>query len=236
MVPSVRMPRVYEHIVDEIEGAIYDGRLQRGDKLPPERQLVRQFHASRVAVREALRTLEHRGLLDVRQGAAGGHFIRDVDSRLLRRDFHRLLRLGRVTVGQLTEARVLIEPEIARLAALRATDADLKLLGGAIAERRELTEAGRHPRALGIDFHRLVAEAAKNPVHAVVIHAVMDVEADVVTAGIELSDVDNAAVDRAHQEIFDAIAAREPSRARAAMERHVVDVQRRLSSARGEMI
>ena len=74
MFGTVRTPRVYEQIVAQIERAIYDGRLAHGDKLPPERQLVREFGASRVAVREALRALEHRGLVDVRQGSAGGYF------------------------------------------------------------------------------------------------------------------------------------------------------------------
>ena len=79
MFSSVRTPRVYEHIVAQIERAIFEGRLQQGDKLPAERQLVREFGASRVAVREALRALEHRGLVEVRQGSAGGYFIREMD-------------------------------------------------------------------------------------------------------------------------------------------------------------
>ena len=86
MFSSVRTPRVYEHIVAQIERAIFDGRLQQGDKLPAERQLVREFGASRVAVREALRALEHRGLVEVRQGSAGGYFIRELDAGPLVRD------------------------------------------------------------------------------------------------------------------------------------------------------
>src|SRR5258708_39683206 len=87
MFRAVRTPRVYEHIVAQIERAIYEGRLAHGDKLPPERQLVREFGASRVAVREALRTLEHRGLVEVRQGSAGGHFLRELDPPPVRRGF-----------------------------------------------------------------------------------------------------------------------------------------------------
>jgi DNA-binding FadR family transcriptional regulator len=94
MFTSVRTPRVYEHIVGQIEQAIFEGRLSSGDRLPPERELVRQFRASRVAVREALRTMEHRGLVEVRHGSSGGHFVRQVDTGLLRRDFAMLLRLG----------------------------------------------------------------------------------------------------------------------------------------------
>src|SRR5918994_245141 len=71
MLPSVGAPRVYHHIVAHIERAIYDRTLACGDKLPSERELGRRFGASRVAVREALRALEYRGLLEVRQGSAG---------------------------------------------------------------------------------------------------------------------------------------------------------------------
>src|SRR5206468_9611530 len=86
MFGAVRAPRVYEHIVAQIERAIYEGRFAHGDKLPPERQLVREFGASRVAVREALRALEHRGLVEVRQGSAGGYFIRELDAMPVVRD------------------------------------------------------------------------------------------------------------------------------------------------------
>src|SRR5213082_2547024 len=106
----VRAPRVYEHIVAQIERAIYEGRLAHGDKLPPERQLVREFAASRVAVR---------------QGSAGGYFIREVDDTPVVRDLSTLFRLGRVSLAQLAEARALIEPESARLAASRITDHEL---------------------------------------------------------------------------------------------------------------
>src|SRR5438477_49489 len=176
MFRAVRTPRVYEHIVAQIERAIYEGRLAHGDKLPPERQLVREFGTSRVAVREALRALEHRGLLEVRQGATGGYFVRAADTGLLLRDLHTLLRLGRVSVAHLLEARLLVEPDVARLAALRASDADLKRLHQALDERTEVGPSGTPWRILDLGFHRLVAEAAKNPVHTLLTHALMDLE------------------------------------------------------------
>jgi GntR family transcriptional repressor for pyruvate dehydrogenase complex len=228
MFSSVRTPRVYEHIVRQVERAIFEGRLRTGDRLPPERELVHQFRASRVAVREALRTLEHRGLIAVRHGSSGGHFVCHVDTGLLRRDFATLLRLARVSVAHLLETRLLIEPEVARLAADRATDVDLKALGTALAERAALMAGGGPPRPLDIGFHRLVAAAARNPVHAVLTDALMDLEAEVVGSRIELTAEDQAAVGAAHGEILEAIAAREGERARAAMQGHIVDVQRRL--------
>jgi GntR family transcriptional regulator, transcriptional repressor for pyruvate dehydrogenase complex len=229
---AVRAPRVYEHIAEQIERAIFDGRLQAGDKLSPERQLVREFGTSRVAVREALRTLEHRGLLEVRQGATGGYFVRTADVGLLLRDFRTLLRLGRVSVAHLLEARLLVEPEVARLAAVRVTEADLKVLQQAIDERSVVAPSGSPPRMLDITFHRLVAEAAKNPVHALLANALMDLEAELVIPRIDLSMDDSREIDRAHRSIFEAVGMRDPSRARAAMEAHIVDLQRRLR--RGE--
>ena len=228
MFSSVRTPRVYEHIVEQIEAAIFEGRLGCGDRLPPERELVRQFRASRVAVREALRTLEHRGLIDVRHGSSGGHFVRAVDVGLLRRDFTTLLRLGRVAVAQLTEARLFIEPELARLAARRASDEDVKALRGALEERADVVRGGGHPRLHDLAFHRLVGGVARSPVHSLVVDTVMDLEYHAVGPRPALSADDTAEVATAHREIFEAILKRQPERAGELMEAHIVDVQRRL--------
>jgi GntR family transcriptional repressor for pyruvate dehydrogenase complex len=216
MFTSVRAPRVYEHIVEQVERAIFAGRLRSGDRLPPERELVHQFRASRVAVREALRTLEHRGLVEVRHGSSGGHFVRHVDAGLLRRDFSTLFRLARISLTQLTEARLMVEPEIARLAAERATGTDLELLRAAVDGR-----AGKD------GFHRLIAAAARNPVHAVLVDALNDVGPRPCVGEDDETTV-------AHKTIFAAVAARQSEQARMAMATHVVDVQRRLGRARSE--
>jgi len=220
-----RAPRVYEQIVAHVERSIYDGGLQPGQKLPPERQLARDLKASRVAVREALRTLELRGLVEVRQGSTGGYFVREVDERPLVRDFTTLFRLGRVSRAQLIEARRLIEPEVAFLAAQRATDADVKTLLAAVEQR---AAAGADSRRFDLDFHRLLAEAARNPVHSVVIHALMRLEAEVVVPTLRFTDADNAELESAHRRILEAIAARKAGEARAIMATHIEDVQARL--------
>jgi GntR family transcriptional regulator, transcriptional repressor for pyruvate dehydrogenase complex len=228
MPATVRAPRVYEQIVGHIERAIYEGRLRQGQKLPPERQLARDLKASRVAVREALRTLELRGLVDVRQGSTGGYFVREVDDRPLVRDFETLFRLGRVSWSQLVEARRLIEPEVAALAAQRATEVDIKNLGAALDQRWEQAGAGLPIRASYLEFHRALAEAARNPVHAVITHALIELEAEVLVPSPDLSEADNLQVDAAHRRIFDAIAAGKADEARAAMIAHIDDAQARL--------
>jgi DNA-binding FadR family transcriptional regulator len=223
-------PRVHHPIVAHLERAIYDGRLTCGDRLPSERELCRRFGASRVAVREALRALEYRGLLEVRQGSAGGHFVRTMDASVVSRDFHTLLRLGRVTAAQLTEARLMMEPEVARLAADRATDVDLKELRAALDERSALVATGRDPRDVDLDFHRRLALAARNPVHALAIHALMDLESELVAPRGLLSAVDRAEVVAAHHDLLEALEARDGARAREIMRAHICDVQRRLDA------
>ena len=233
MFSSVRTPRVYEHIVAQIERAIFEGRLQQGDKLPAERQLVREFGASRVAVREALRALEHRGLVEVRQGSAGGYFIREMDAGPVVRGFQTLFRLGHVSLAQLVEARALVEPESARLAAIRASEPDLKAVLAALDARTETGAAGRRRRSLDAEFHRLVAAAARNPVHAVLTNALTALEANLVSHRPDLSAEDDAAIVGAHRRIYDAIAERDGDAARSAMHAHILDVEQRLGRVSG---
>jgi GntR family transcriptional regulator, transcriptional repressor for pyruvate dehydrogenase complex len=228
MFGAVRTPRVYEHIVAQIERAIYEGRLAHRDKLPPERQLVREFGASRVAVREALRALEHRGLVEVRQGSSGGYFIREVDATPLVRDLSTLFRLGRVSLAQLAEARALLEPESARLAAMRISDHELKRLGECLEARTQPGLTSRRRRGLDAEFHRLVAVAARNPIHAAVTHALTALEVKVAAQRPELTTEDDTEIIGAHLAIHDAIARRHADAARAAMHAHILDVERRL--------
>ena len=220
-----RAPRVYEQIVSHIERTIYEGRLRQGQKLPPERQLARDLKASRVAVREALRTLELRGLVEVRQGSTGGYFVREADDRPLVRDFATLFRLGRVSRAQLIEARRLIEPEVAFLAAQRASETDLKELAAAVDQRDAEAASGGEPRRFDLEFHRLLADAARNPVHAVVTHALMALEAEVIAPHVRMSEADSAEVNAAHRRIVEAIAARKAGEARVIMAAHIEEVQ-----------
>jgi len=227
---SAGAPRVYQQIVAHIERSIYEGAVASGDKLPSERELGKRFGASRVAVREALRALEHRGLLEVRQGSCGGHFVRPMDASVVSRDFRTLMRLGRLTAAQLTEARLMMEPEVARLAAERATDLDIKDMHAALDERFAIVAGGRDPRDLDLDFHRRIALAARNPVHAVAIHALMDLESEIAAPRGLLADEDRAEVEAAHGALLRAIATRDGAAAARIMREHIADVQRRVDA------
>ena len=126
--------RVSETIARRIQRAISTGKLEPGEKLPAERDLAKKLSVSRVSVREAYRSLAELGLLSVKRGAEGGAFISDVDHQPVTRSLSLMLRLGRTSHEELTEARVLLEPPIARLAALRANAEDIRRLEELVAK------------------------------------------------------------------------------------------------------
>jgi len=146
------------------------------------------------------------------------------------RDLSTLFRLGRVSLAQLAEARALIEPESARLAASRITDHELKTLGACLEARTQAGLTSRRRRGLDAEFHRTVVAAARNPVHAAVTHALTALEVKLAARRSELTPADDAEIFAAHLGIHDAIARRDGEAARAAMHAHILDVERRLDA------
>ena len=184
MLASVgRRGRVSETIVRRIKKQISDGRLAAGHKLPAEREMARQFKTSRVSVREASRSLEELGVLRIRRGADGGAFIAKMDHEPVLRSLALVLGLAKTSHKELTEARMLIEPPIARLAAQRARKEDISRLKRAL-QQEEQEAAGRAGpfRPTGSQFHRLIAACARNLPLIVLMNAVADLTADAASA------------------------------------------------------
>src|SRR6266498_3634623 len=126
MFEPVKNQRISDEILRQIRDAVMSGKFQVGDRLPNERTLAEQFAASRTSVREALRGLEQQGVIYTKKGVNGGAFVADVDHRLVSRPFQTLLKLRKVSINNIAEARLIFEPEAARLAAQRATARDLQ--------------------------------------------------------------------------------------------------------------
>ena len=222
--------RVSEAIVRRIKDQMSKGRLVAGHKLPAEREMARQFKTSRVSVREAYRSLEDLGVLRIRRGADGGAFIMQVDHEPVLRSLSLVLGLGKTPHRQLTEARMLIEPPIAQLAAIRARKEDVAQLERVL--RQEEEEAARETgpfRPTDSRFHRTVADCTRNLPLIVLMNALADLTADVAS----VLDASTRARHRLmncqfHREIFDAIRQHDGDAAYAIMGRHVGDIQRRV--------
>src|SRR4030042_1287639 len=121
-----RSTSLYEDVVNEIKKAILSGKYKTGDALPSETELARQFGVSRPVIREEIRVLQSRGFLEIRRGTTGGAFVRELYQLPFMEDFADLIRYRRVKVDDLARARLLLEPEVCRLAAQNASQKSLR--------------------------------------------------------------------------------------------------------------
>src|SRR5712691_10060292 len=221
-----RRGRVSESIARRIQRAISGGKLEPGEKLPAERDLAKRLNVSRVSVREAYRSLEELGLLQVKRGAVGGAVISDVDHGPVGRGLSLMLRLGRTSHAELTEARLLLEPPIARLAALRAGQKDIERLQDMLAKQEQALKGNGNPRRYDMQFHRLVAEAAKNLPLMIVMNSLADLELEAISA-IDISPSVKKHTITFHRSIVEAIRHADGEEAYEIMLRHILDVQSR---------
>lgn len=166
----VQTRRTFEEAVEQIAEKVKLGELAVGDRLPSERALAEQMQISRPTLREAVKVLSDSGLVEVRRGAAGGIFVATelVPPELLLS--RREMRIGEV--AQVLEARRLLEPRVAELAAQRGTEDAFEAMEATIAAQRQLVAAGsilaegREDRFLALDvrFHLALARASGNEV------------------------------------------------------------------------
>src|SRR5438105_12216821 len=115
---AVRTSRLYEQIVQQIEDSILKGTLKTGDQLPAERELAQQFGVSRTAVREAVKALSEKGLVEAYSGR--GTFVTNGTSQAIRHSLDLMMRINQQDgLAHLVEVREILEPEIAAMAAIR---------------------------------------------------------------------------------------------------------------------
>jgi GntR family transcriptional repressor for pyruvate dehydrogenase complex len=162
MYKVVQTSRLYEQIVQQIEDSIVKGALKEGDQLPAERELAQQFGVSRTAVREAVKTLREKGLVEAYAGR--GTFVTNGSAHSMRQTLDRMVRSGSSdSKVHLAEVREILEPEIAAMAAHRADEDMLSAMREAIT----VMDATRlDPEGFiegDLDFHLALAEAAGNP-------------------------------------------------------------------------
>ena len=121
MYTPIHSGRLYEQIVAQIETRILNGELRPGDKLPSERELAEQFGVSQTAIREAMKALTQKGLVEIHPGR--GTYVTDSTSQAIRHSIDLLVKIGSEDgIRDLVEVREIIEPEIAGLAAFRASE------------------------------------------------------------------------------------------------------------------
>lgn len=201
------------------EDLVRDG-VEAGTTLPSEAVMMQQYDVGRATLREALRVLEARGLIEVKAGRSGGPVVRNLDASELAKALALLLRLSESSVREVVEAREVVEPALAAQAALNRTDDDIERIRAAQAS---VAAAVGDEDAFSLhnrDFHERIAAASGNrPMH--LFWQAIGSIADGHVAGIRYRRGDRLAGSQAHERIVAAIVARDADAAASAMSLHV---------------
>jgi GntR family transcriptional repressor for pyruvate dehydrogenase complex len=221
---QIKLQKASDLIVKEIWKMILAGKLKPGDKLPPEHKLVERFGVSKVTLREALQTLENYGHITRKRGTSGGSIVLDIAPTQGISLIATFMSLTNLPVSKLMEARCLIEPSIARLAAEKIDAAGEAQIRELLARHAaDLAEHGGSK--CGWEFYILIAEIGGNPVLKVIeellIRLFMDAEFALSIGDIGMSPEEvayNAEVLKANTTIAETLFARDPERAERAID------------------
>jgi GntR family transcriptional repressor for pyruvate dehydrogenase complex len=225
--PAIARKRVANEAIDRIKSMIVRGELHAYDRLPPERDLADLLGVSRPTLREAIRALIAMQILESRHGE--GTFVTSLDPELLAEPIDFLLRLDEHSIVDLFEARQVLEPRLARLAAERASGDDLQALDRL--SREYYLNLGDFDACSRIDmeFHQRVARAARNPILAALLVSIRALGQESRSrTGHSKATRQIAAAD--HETISAAVSQGDAERAERAMAEHLEHMLRSLAN------
>jgi len=223
MYTPIQSERLYQRIVEQIEHRIVAGDLKVGDQLPSERELGEQFAVSRTAVREAVKALREKGLLEVLPGK--GTFIRNGTPGAMRSSLGLIMKFGAQNgSSHLVEVREILEPEIAALAATRITDEFIAAMSEAVKTMDTALDNVEVFVEADLDFHLALAEATQNPLIPILMDSVIDLLREqrkrigLVDGGLQRGQFH-------HKKILEAVIRRDSQAARQSMQDHLEQVR-----------
>jgi GntR family transcriptional repressor for pyruvate dehydrogenase complex len=226
VVAPIERRKVYELVAERLGEQIGAG-LAVGAPLPPERELAETYAVGRSSVREALRMLESRGLIESR---GNGTFVAASPGSPLGRSLGLLIASDQGGARELFEVRRVLECEAAALAAVRRTNEQLKRLEQAIDEMEAALDSHDDYIAADIGFHLVIAQATGNRVIVHLMHAIRDQLLDLFGTVFHVPGGPQRSVDQ-HRQIASAISMHQPERARQLMHEHISRVERELDES-----
>jgi DNA-binding FadR family transcriptional regulator len=208
---QVRPVRLYQRIVEQIEGALAQGELKPGERLPSERELVTQFGASRSTVREALRVLESNGVVRSRPGDPNGPEILPFSTQGLTKQITRLTQVDEVGLGELISFRMILDGSANMLAARLRTQDELASMEATIEVMRETIDLGYEEFSeADVAFHDAIARVSRNSLIQVCNQVVRGVVLSLISDKISRSRNSKALMRQSlhhHEEVLEAIRA-----------------------------
>jgi len=229
MFKSVKSDKVSEHITEQVRKAIFEGSLKPGDKLPPEKKLIETFHVSKATLREALRSLEVLGFLEIRKGVSGGAFVTEIDMKKARDSFTNFLLFKNLSLSNLSEVRLILEPYVAEKAALSINEEGLETLKKLNKECEYILkhDIPIESRKNEIEYHRIIGSVSGNPILMFILDFVENLLIDTKEI-LQPSKEFSQKVLNAHKRIYKALSERDPKKAREEMIKHVREVAKDL--------
>lgn len=236
---KAKQNRIYQDVVEQIQTAILEGQIQPGERLPSERDLCEMFQTSRGTLREALRILEQKSLIEIRLGISGGAYVKDANAELMAENLAMLIRSQNISLEHLAEFREGVEGTVTALAAARSTAADnkkLALLVDEAAREREKGMAGWNS-FVQVDekIHTEIARIAGNPLYNFVLHSI---HANIHRYYDKFLTVGEIEMEENFQDlllIVESIAGQEPERARQLAVEHVRRFTRYMESKKRQI-
>jgi GntR family transcriptional regulator, transcriptional repressor for pyruvate dehydrogenase complex len=218
----VKRTKVYAEVASQIRRLIADGRIKPGDLLPPERELAEIFGVSRTSVRDAIRILEMRGLVAPRHGEGTVVLQDPVDAVVS--PLADALTESRDLTADLFDMRRILEPPLARVAALRATKDDIEALAEILERQADRVRAGEVAIEEDTAFHYRVTMVSKNQVIPKVMDVVMDLLKESRVRSLDGASRAQKSLE-GHRQILDAIKRRDGEAAAGRMREHIEEIE-----------
>ncbi|SDG84569.1 FadR/GntR family transcriptional regulator [Microbacterium pygmaeum] len=221
MVDKIRAPKSFDLLAQRLREAILSGEIAEGDSLPPERELVEQTGLTRGSVREALKQLSAEGLVQTRPGRFGGNTVTLPGKDIMTNSLNQFVRGRRMPLRTLNETREVLEPALARLAAVHRTEDDLarirRLHDDLVAASGDFHQFSR----VNVKWHNAVAAASGNDVLSAVLEALsFGVTVSTTVDAYDTEDTRQQVI-RVHSKIVEAIEQHDGERAERHMRQHL---------------
>lgn len=212
-----------ERVRQQLEDLIVSGSLKPGDQFPSESHVGKMLGVSRTVVREAMRLLSAKGLVEARGGS--GIYVRELNSSMMRDPIDLLLRCRAIRVEDIVEVRAVIEVHLAGLAAQRATSEDIAAMGETIEQLRKDNLTPLEYAEIDIAFHTHLAVAAGNPLFGILSQSITAVIVEPIRSEYERRDSAPKDAIREHSQILDRVKARDAEGARQAMAESLINAR-----------
>jgi GntR family transcriptional repressor for pyruvate dehydrogenase complex len=223
---------LYKEVISQILEIIKAEEWKQGDRIPGEIELAGKFEVSRNCVREALKALGHAGILESKPGL-GTFLAKDALRSIQTKELGQFLR-DDTPLTELLEARLIIEPQLARIVAERATEADIARLEAAVKRAMHAVKTNTYSVQIGLEFHTILTQIANNRLIMRLFNSIADelrVQRGVLILS-HMSKEDLLRELREHGEILACIKRRDGAQAGELIETHLRTAMRILTEAR----